>query len=597
MSDHDSDHEEQEIAYAEIENRLRGMIVELMQPTVYRSSLLQAEVENLKGLVNQHTKGINDVSLAQTKAQQQVSMIDSFREEMGKWDVQRKASETKTSEELSGLKTELDGFRYNLEQKESALMHLNRSVDRTVAELNRLQDNQGKLDDSVEQRLDEASKRLNKATIELETKLSAFELKHDALTDELWGEETGLAKVTGELHKTMKTVTQLEADMVWVQEHKSEREDLQKVRVEVKDLVAEANSNMASLKMTVGNVVCDVKEHLRTASETLAAHNATFVNEVRTSYREELSKAAKLRSDIETFVEKVDANLADMEKEVNVGKERTETLVKEAHADIDTLNKKRKQDRTGFELEIKQLKKRLGGVFDNSDTVIKGMDHMWGVLSVILEGERVQNAIDAQDTIDRKRIALMGMKDDETSLVRTHQLTPQVPRSEYRQPTEGGNMTSPRKAKGAPVINVDTRCLSCSGQAPTVMTAFKMACLQYTPSQISYQGKEYDRGELLYHREVLIQRANEALAKGKRSQEKEGNEEGEPSSPHSGSPSDDGNASPSMLALSQYATIAPFTQRKKGEAPRLPTLEKPNRTLISPKIRPNLSPRKATDVQ
>jgi len=294
----------QEIAYAEIENRLRGMIVEVMQPTVYRSSLLQAEVENLKGLVNQHTKGINDVSLAQTKAQQQVSMIDSFREEMGKWDVQNKAFATKTSEELTILKTELDGFRYNLDQKESALMHLNRSVDRTVAELNRLQDTQGKLDDDVERRLDAFSKRLNTTGVELQTKLSALELKHDALTDELWGEETGLAKVTGELHKTMESVEKLKADMGWVQEHKSERADLQKVRIEVKDLITQANSNMASLKMTVGNVVMDVKEHLRTASETLAAHNATFVNEVRESYRDELAKAAKLRCDVEAFVEK-----------------------------------------------------------------------------------------------------------------------------------------------------------------------------------------------------------------------------------------------------------------------------------------------------
>merc|ERR1719359_2802434 len=105
----------------------------------------------------------------------------------------------------------------------------------------------------------------------------------------------------------MKSVEKLEADMASVQECKAECEDLQRVRVEVKDLVADAGANMAALKQTVGNVVCHIKEHLRTASETLAAHNATFVNEVRESYREELSKAAKLRSDIETFVDKVEA--------------------------------------------------------------------------------------------------------------------------------------------------------------------------------------------------------------------------------------------------------------------------------------------------
>jgi hypothetical protein len=296
-----------------------------------------------------------------------------------------------------------------------------------------------------------------------------------------------------------------------------------------------------------------------------------------------------------------------METEVAQGQDRTESLVKEAHSDIDTLNKKRKQDRAGFELEIKQLKKRLGGVFDNSDTVLKGMDHMFCVLNVLLEGERVQNALDVQDTIDRKRIALMGCKDDDTTLVRSHQMTPQVPRAEHRHPTDGyqhPNQTSPpRNKKGPQVINVDTRCLSCSGQAPTVMTAFKMACLQYTPSQILYHGKEYDRQELLHHRETLVKKAHEELAKGRRSQEKGGDGEGgdEPSSPVSGSPSDDGLASPSMFALNEYATAAPWTHRSKNDK-KLPNLTKSsNRTLIAPSRLPlsgtsATSPRKSVDV-
>jgi len=290
-----------------------------------------------------------------------------------------------------------------------------------------------------------------------------------------------------------------------------------------------------------------------------------------------------------------------MGKRLADGQERTESLVKESHSDIDTLNKKRKQDKAATELEIKQLKKRLGGVFDNSDTVIKGMEHMWGVLNVILEGERVQNALEFQDTLDRKRIALMGMKDDETQLVRSNQLTPQVPRPEHRHPVEGVQ-TSPRK-KGAPVINVDTRCLSCSGQAPTVMTAFKMACLQYTPSTILYHGKEYERNDLLQHKEALVKKALEELAKGRRSQEVEGKEDGseEPSSPVSGSISDAGIGA-NVTALGEYATAAPWTHRKEDSS-RLPTLQKPGRSLISPKIRPHVdgaspfSPRKATDVR
>ena len=59
-------------------------------------------------------------------------------------------------------------------------------------------------------------------------------------------------------------------------------------------------SNVTSLKLTVGNVVSDVKEHFRTASNTIAAHNATMIAEIRGSYQEELDHSAKLRQEAHT---------------------------------------------------------------------------------------------------------------------------------------------------------------------------------------------------------------------------------------------------------------------------------------------------------
>jgi len=46
------------------------------------------------------------------------------------------------------------------------------------------------------------------------------------------------------------------------------------------------------------------------------------------------------------------------------------------------------------------------------------------------------------------------------------------------------------------------------------MAAFKMACLQYTPSKVEYQSQAYDRQELLQHRQTLLRRAYDALRSG-----------------------------------------------------------------------------------
>merc|ERR1719265_736237 len=276
---------------------------------------------------------------------------------------------------------------------------------------------------------------------------------------------------------------------------------------------------------TVGNVVNDVKEHFRTASQTIAAHNAAFISEVRSSYRDELAQAAALRGEVQDFMNRTNTGISSLDDRVAESTVQTESLVKEVRADMEELNRKRKRDKTSVDIEMKGLKKRLGDVFENSDAVLKGMEHLWQVLSMILEGERVQNALELQDSVDRKRIALMGVKDDDLSLSRNYGTSPQRPRPEARQ--QGGAAektpratTAPGGAKpkagkqNQPIVSVDTRCLSCSGQAPLVMSAFKMACLQYTPSKVEHQAQAYDRQELLQHRQTLLRRAYDALRSG-----------------------------------------------------------------------------------
>merc|ERR1719265_2771505 len=183
---------------------------------------------------------------------------------------------------------------------------------------------------------------------------------------------------------------------------------------------------------TVGNVVNDVKEHFRTASQTIAAHNAAFISEVRSSYRDELAQAAALRGEVQDFMNRTNTGISSLDDRVAESTVQTESLVKEVRADMEELNRKRKRDKTSVDIECKGLKKRLGDVFENSDAVLKGMEHLWQVLSLILEGERVQNALELSDANDRKRIALMGVKDDDLQLSRGYGTTPQRPRPEAR---------------------------------------------------------------------------------------------------------------------------------------------------------------------
>merc|ERR1719171_92579 len=135
------------------------------------------------------------------------------------------------------------------------------------------------------------------------------------------------------------------------------------------------------------------------------------------------------------FMQHVERTIQDQDARVAETAAKASALAAEAREEVEELNRRRKRDKTSADNELKALKKRLGGVFDNSDAVLKGIEHLYDVIQMMLEGEFIASSLEMQDSIDKKKIALMGVKDDETMLSRTYQTQPQHPRPECRAST------------------------------------------------------------------------------------------------------------------------------------------------------------------
>lgn len=213
------------------------------------------------------------------------------------------------------------------------------------------------------------------------------------------------------------------------------------------------------------------------------------------------------------------------------------------------------------------MKKRLSGVFDNSDLVLRGIEHLYRVMGMVLESDLMQCAVELQDAVDRQRIALLGVKDDEAVLNRSHLTEPQRPRPECRSKATVAYPNAPGALKGGPaagkatkdpVVRVDGRCLSCSGQAPLVLAAFKMACLQYTPSPVAHDGGQHDRRDLLGRRHRLLESAHAAL------------QEGPAAATAASDPAGDAAGEDGAGALAEYAALEGRPPR--GQVVPLPTL-------------------------
>lgn len=498
---------ENEVEQAELEVRLRKYIIDLVQPTIRRTSQLEQLHAELQGVVQADEEKLNELEKMATKVEQQVLLVESFREEMGRWDSERRTFQAEAQESLSTMRTDLDSFRYQLEREDASIHSIQRTVDRVVGELSRMQDGSEALRRHVEKRLGQTTKQLNTTRTDLEVKVVHLETRFNRLNDELWGEETGLAKVMSDLRNTDRLVDQLAEDLKDMQHSKATVSQLQAVQGEVNSLVGESNSTIAVLKKSVDSSLNNLKEHFKTATNTVAAHNAVMLQEVRKSYQDELSASQKTRLEVMDFIKAAQADVGRLEDILNQRGIQTEEALRKISSEVEDVGKVRRRDKNNADVESQSMKTQLDQIHSTSKEVAKSLEHLSSVIWMVVQSEGAASALDTQDDTDRGKVALMGYRDVKGNAAA-------AARSRGTTKATSPNPQTPEDMGAGPVISIDHRCLSCSGQAQTVLSGFKMACLEYAPGPVSFAKKTWNRGELLEWRNKLLMQANEALQGG-----------------------------------------------------------------------------------
>jgi len=525
---------EREVEFAELEMRIRKYNLDLLQPTIRKTTLMEQVVEELREQVLKTSSTVGDLSRTSSKVDQQVIVVENFREEMARWDAERRQAQAQAAESLSVMKQDLDTFRYALEREDSSIHSIQRTVDRAVDEIQKVQAGADSLQHHVNSRIVQQNKLLNGTKADLEVRLISLETRHNRLSDELWGEATGLTKVTRDLSKTDETVAYISRELVRMEHEKAHVTQLEAVQGEVNRGIGETNANVSTLKKTLDTMLHDVKEHFRTATNTVAAHSATMLSEVRSAYQEDLTRSAKLRTDCTSFMTDARSDIGRLEDTIGKTSGMMEAKVGKIQSDVEEVGKLRKRDRGNTEVEQKMLHEHVLNARGSSESMAKCLEHLSSVISIMLESERASVALYAQDDVDRAKVALVGYRDSKkgtgsSSSTRPpssgrNSSSPPLPPVGQSQTPRGKSATSPSPDQGgppkagddssAPVISVDQRCLSCSGQGQAVLSGFKMACLQYAPGPVTFAKKTYARADLLDLREKLLDQAKEALMSG-----------------------------------------------------------------------------------
>jgi hypothetical protein len=488
---------------AAVETRMRQYTLELMEPTIQRSSALEDKLKKMQATLDQHSQEMEAIMRVKSAAEMQIATVEGFREELSRWDVQRRSQEAKVEESLSLKTHDINALRATLEVKTSEFKGLGRTVTKLGDIVDASKEEHNKLRQYCIERIDTSRDKLYKLRDEFETRMTAAETETHALKDVQCSIDSGIGHLTAELKRLDSIITEHGEGIVQMQKGKAPRSSLDALQSEMTEFIRQTNGNVASLKQHLSSLVGDVKSHFETAANVVGTSTAQHIDEMRKSYLKEIKRIDSVKIQIEAFMKEQLELQSKLSSDVDSAVKTTEAKVGELSGTLQTLGDKRVLDRKNMDIEITNIRKNIQNLEGNRND--KGVMNLQGVMNCLLECERVTSALDKQDDEDRKNVALFGYKDAADFSL------PEIDNPGYGINTMGGKKKKKSLIQGNHPMTVDQRCLSCSGSSATALAGFKMACLQYFPGPVEYEKTSYNRTDLIQIRHNLIEQAREQL--------------------------------------------------------------------------------------
>lgn len=162
-----------------------------------------------------------------------------------------------------------------------------------------------------------------------------------------------------------------------------------------------------------------------------------------------------------------------------------------------------RKERSDLQMLAGEVKERAVEVNFNLDKALDEIKklHQWsGRVKEILQ---LSTMIEVQEEKDKSSISLIGAR--EAPLAKRND--PLATEKSVFSSTQQSIMQS--ELKKNQVVSIDSHCVNCHNNPEAadrqfILQQFKMACLQYKPSTISYKEKVYDRDDILRLKQIMI---------------------------------------------------------------------------------------------
>lgn len=476
---------EEEVRQTEMESRLRRLITDVLKPSIVKVTRLQTDHETMctkfQEMINSH----NQVMSAQKEAKEHSEMIGVFKSKLNEFWTFNNQLDDKINNYQKAAVQRMEELEHAVELNKSSIVRLGRNFERALEDTERLSANLKTTQVNFERGIQKNREQMEREVKQIHVMIGEVRDLHHKLEVEVWGPEDcndisppSLRKLDMQTKKHGLMLTEAMEDILKLQKLDEELMVVTKRQGISEVQVKELQTTTKDIGQRVEVCAQEAKADFKQASNLMAAFSANLVREARTSFKDELKHAQEMQKDVDNFVRQTQESLVQAHEFGHSMGKQLEALVREVRTDLESCDQKRGRDKRALEEQLRQVQTTVIAAVDSSESMLKGLDHVSGVISMSLQSEKMSVALDLQEFHERKDTPYVGVRE---SRVETMRLRNAKAASGVRQP------------------GVDVEALH---------------RLVYHPQQVNYQGTNFERQKLLTLRENLVNIAQDVLQQG-----------------------------------------------------------------------------------
>mmetsp|Transcript_54252 Transcript_54252/g.86247 ORF Transcript_54252/g.86247 Transcript_54252/m.86247 type:complete len:499 (-) Transcript_54252:16-1512(-) len=467
---------------AAIETRLRSHILELLEPTIRKTTILEAKVKENRAALEARQQEMSELRKVKDDAETLMKIVEGFQNEMGEWDKERRHHQAQLTEKAALQEGELNALRHLLEQRNAATGGMERSLKSLGDLVTTARDETTQLRSYAMERIDVNRDKMAKLRDELEQRTTNIENQVHELQDQQTGTNKIVNHMTEAVDSMSQRVCQADANIADLWRSKAAVSCLEEQQQDLHEFMRHVNATVSSLRHQFGTLVDDVKSHFQEAAKVVGTTTSKQIEDMRSQCSAELLRIDEVAEKIERFMRSSSDQQSELKVQVREDHEKAKTELQGLKQSVEKQEKTRHVSDNNVSVELAQLHKGISDLKAHRESEESRSNLRNDIMEMLVESQLLSAYLDQQDDHDRKNIALYGYKSGDSKdnkpsmsctlpdLGRERAASARTPRKHMASSSGmGGGM---HDASEAHVLSLDKRCLSCSGSSTTVMAGF-----------------------------------------------------------------------------------------------------------------------------